>query len=153
MGKVPEERVVLSPAVYDNDGLQPETTMNIKRLFTITSTILLSSFFVACSSSIPRKEPASVRFPEVHAESLAGEKVSLPADLAGAPAILLVGYAQNAQFDIDRWILGLKQLGSKTKILELPTIKGMLPGMASTFINQGMKRGIPSEDWSSVVTV
>lgn len=116
-----------------------------------TSVILFS--LLACSSSIPRKTPGIQNFPDIKAESLSGDSVSLPDDLKGAPAIILVGYAQNAQFDIDRWILGLKQLGSSIKLLELPTIKGIMPGMVASLITNGMKRGIPNEDWSSVVTV
>lgn len=122
---------------------------NMKR----ASWALILMLICGCSASIPRREPPKEMFPTVRAETLDGKALTLPADLRGAPAILLVGYAQRAQFDIDRWILGLQQLGDGTKLLEVPTIKGMLPGLAANMINQGMRRGIPSEDWSSVATV
>ena len=106
-----------------------------------------------CSSTVARKDPGSRPFPDVRGTSLDGADMRLPAALRGAPAVLLVGYVQESQFDIDRWILGLKQLESSVKILEVPTIAGSLPKMASSFIDSGMRRGIPKEDWAAVVTV
>ncbi|NDC39117.1 MAG: hypothetical protein EBZ48_13905 [Proteobacteria bacterium] len=106
-----------------------------------------------CSSTVARKEPGTRVFPEVTGSSLDGKKVMLPHDLKGSPAILLVGYVQETQFDLDRWILGLKQLGTTVRILEIPTIVGVLPKAASNFIDSGMRSGIPKEDWPIVVTV
>jgi len=38
-------------------------------------------------------------------------------------------------------------------VREIPTIAGLVPGMIGGWIDGGMRRGIPSEDWGSVVTV
>ena len=120
-----------------------------------TALLLLFFLFIAsgCSKTITNITPSNKAFPSVKGDSLDGKLVNIPEDLKGAPAILLVGYTQKTQFDIDRWILGLKQIKSQAKILELPTIPGLLPGLAADFISNGMKRGIPREDWPSVVTV
>jgi hypothetical protein len=67
--------------------------------------------------------------------------------------VLLIGYKQNAQFDLDRWILGMLQAGTPVRFLEVPTIPGMVPGMISGYIDDGMRSGIPNEDWGVVVTV
>ena len=67
--------------------------------------------------------------------------------------LLLVGYEQDTQFDIDRWLLGLTQAGVKVRTHELPTIPGLAPRMFSGSIDNGMRSGIPSEDWGAVITV
>ena len=108
----------------------------------------------ACSSEpLPNRNPVGEAFPAVAGESLAGEPIALPADLEGQPAILLVGYLQQAQFDIDRWLMGLIQAGVALPILELPTIPDLVPTMASRWIDDGMRSGIPEEDWAVVVTL
>lgn len=93
------------------------------------------------------------QFPSVVGSSLAGNDVRIPEDFAGKPTLLLVGYEQKAQFDIDRWILGVLQAEIPVKIVEVPTIAGMMPQMVESFISDGMRSGIPKEDWSTVVTV
>lgn len=108
---------------------------------------------LACSSPIPNRDPVGQAFPRVQGKSLEGEAMTLPDDLAGAPAILLVGYVQDTQFDLDRWLLGLLDSGTPVRILEVPTIPGLVPGLFSDSIDSGMREGIPSEDWSLVVTV
>jgi hypothetical protein len=107
----------------------------------------------ACSSPRPNRDPTGERFPDVVGESLDGQDVNLPADLAGEKALLLVGYVQKTQFDIDRWLLGLLQSKVPVRLVEVPTIEGLLPRLASGWIDDGMRSGIPQEDWSSVVTV
>jgi hypothetical protein len=92
-------------------------------------------------------------FPSVRGTALDDTPVSIPEDFAGAPVVLLVGYKQNSQFDIDRWLLGLSETGTAVAVRELPTLPGLLPGMFSGWIDGGMRRGIPTEDWFSVVTV
>ena len=114
---------------------------------------LLPPLLGGCTSTAPRKEPGASILPRLQGTSLDGKAVVLPDDLKGAPAILLVGYVQESQFDIDRWILGLKQTQSTVKVLEVPAISGALPRLAANFIDSGMRRGIPQEDWPAVVTV
>lgn len=114
---------------------------------------LLALMLTACGSPIPNRDPTGEGFPSVQGRSLEGESVSLPDALAGEPAVLLVGYVQNAQFDLDRWILGLLEAETPVKLLEIPTIKGLVPGMIANTIDEGMRGGIPEEDWGSVVTV
>lgn len=82
-----------------------------------------------------------------------GEKVAIPEKFEGKNTLLLVGYVQRAQFDIDRWILGALQADINVEIVEVPTISGMLPQMVQGFIDNGMRSGIPKSDWGSVVTV
>lgn len=116
----------------------------------VTSTLLLA----ACGSVVkPAATVTSAPFPRVAGESLKSERVIIPDAYRGKNTLLLVGYAQKAQFDIDRWILGVLQADIPVEIVEVPTIAGMVPQMVQGFINNGMRSGIPQSDWASVVTV
>jgi len=112
---------------------------------------LITGALASCSSTVANRDPVGQVFPSVTGESLSGEKVSLPP--SDRATILLIGYVQKAQFDADRWIYGLLQAQIDARILELPTIPGIFPNVISGSIDSGMKSGIPSEDWASVVTV
>ncbi len=82
-----------------------------------------------------------------------GTAVALPEVGKGAPLLLLIGYQQNSQFDLDRWLQALSLAAVRVRTFEVPTIPGLVPGMFSGFIDGGMRRGIPEEDWGGVVTV
>jgi len=116
---------------------------------------VLSVPFLAasCGTTWPRRDPTGEMFPSVSGTSLQGEDVQLPDALAGAPALLAIGYEQDAQFDLDRWFQGLDMAGGKVRALEVPTIPGWIPNLISGTIDSGMRRGIPEEDWAGVVTV
>jgi len=116
--------------------------------------LLLIGCTLGCSSKVAT--PNNVKnsmFPTVQGQSLSGETVSIPEKFKGKSTLLLVGYVQRAQFDIDRWILGVLQAEVQVQIVEVPTIAGMLPQMVQSFIDNGMRSGIPEADWGSVVTV
>ena len=118
-----------------------------------TSALLLALAATSCSSTWPRRDPTGEVFPTVTGESLAGATVTLPAVGAGAPLLLLVGYEQETQFDLDRWLLALDQAGWRVTTFEVPTLPGMMPRLFAGFIDGGMRRGIPQEDWAGVVTL
>lgn len=108
----------------------------------------------ACSAPVVRPQKfIGNEFPSISGKALDGTVVTAPASFKGQPTVLLIGYLQKAQFDIDRWILGLLQADVKVRIVELPTIAGMMPEMVQGFIDNGMRRGIPKEDWASVITI
>ena len=67
--------------------------------------------------------------------------------------MLLIGYKQDSQFDIDRWLIGLDMTNTLVDVYELPTIQGMFPRMFSTMIDNGMRKGIPKELWKGVITI
>lgn len=125
--------------------------MDHKILFVTFFMILLG--FTGCSETYPRRDPSGETFPSVAGTSLEGKSFTLPDDLEGKPAVLIVGYLQESQFDIDRWLLGLFDSNVDVAVYEVPTIPGLVPGLFSGRIDQGMRSGIPSEDWASVITV
>ena len=115
--------------------------------------ILPLLLFLGCSTAIENRNPLNQTFPSVSGTSLERNIVSLLKDLKGQYAVLLIGYVQNAQFDIDRWILGFTDSKFSFDIYEIPTIPGMFPGMISGYIDNGMRSGIPQELWKDVITV
>lgn len=126
-------------------------SMRLTVAFLLTGIVLLAAS--GCSSTFPRRDPTGEVFPSVAGTALDGQQVRFPAAGDGQPLLLLVGFDQDAQFDIDRWLLGLDQAAVSVRAFELPTIPGMVPRMISGTIDSGMRRGIPSEDWGGVVTL
>jgi len=116
-------------------------------------TLCLALSSTGCGSPTTNRVPVDERFPSVVGESLAGIEVRVPEDLPSGLNLLLIGYEQRAQFDCDRWLLGLAQAETPVGVREVPTIDGMLPGMFSGSIDSGMRSGIPVEDWGGVITV
>ncbi len=124
------------------------------------SLLLLSLAIVAvvatslggCSSTIENRDPSGEPFPSVEATSLAGEAVKIPEDFAGAPVLLLVGYVQGTQFDIDRWLYGAIDAELEIALREVPAARGAAASLAKGFIDSGMQRGIPRDEWGAVTT-
>lgn len=119
------------------------------RILTAIVLLLLSG----CSSQYPNQDLLGKQFPTVSGESLEKEKVVIPTDFNNEHSLLLIGYKQDSQFDIDRWLIGLDMAGVTTPTYELPTIQGMAPRMFSTLIDNGMRKGIPKELWAGVITI
>ncbi|WP_412972045.1 hypothetical protein [Glaciecola sp. MF2-115] len=123
----------------------------IKRIFSL---VFLLAFLSGCASyDYPSNVKIGDTMVQASGESLEGEAVSIPSDFKGEQTLLLFGYVQDSQFDIDRWLIGLDMTKTQVSVYEIPTIKGMLPRMFSTFIDGGMRKGIPKQLWKGVVTV
>ena len=106
-----------------------------------------------CASTRPRHDPTGELLPRVTGTALTGEERVLPDCFRGEPVLLLVGYLQHSQFDIDRWLLGLMTVEAQVRVAEIPTIPGMAPSLFSGMIDDGMRRGIPRDDWAGVITL
>lgn len=118
--------------------------------------ILLSLIMLVttgCSTVYPNNTLVGQTFPSVTGESLEEKVVNIPEDFDGDFTLLLVGYKQDSQFDIDRWLIGLDMTNTAVDVYELPTIKGLFPRMFSTMINNGMRKGIPKDLWKGVITI
>ncbi len=128
----------------------------IKLLFAVVIVGLGSISVIAitgCQTVWENRNPVGDHFPAVKGKSLSGDLVNLPEAYSGSPVLLLVGYVQETQFDLDRWSIGLVQLEFPDRVVEIPTIPGAVPSLFSSMIDGGMRSGIPSEDWASVVTL
>lgn len=106
-----------------------------------------------CATHHPNQNPVGQVFPDVYGEGLDGTPYRIPADFTGRSVVLLIGYRQDSQFDIDRWLIGLDMTETRVDVYELPTIAGMFPRMFKTRIDDGMRAGIPKDLWKGVVTV
>lgn len=116
-------------------------------------TLLLAFILAACTQTYPNQQVQGRVFPNVKGEGLDKQIRQLPEYFSGRPTVLLLGYKQNSQFDIDRWLIGLDMTETNVDVYELPTIQGWLPRQIKGTINQGMRKGIPEELWSIVITV
>jgi len=114
---------------------------------------LFALFTIGCSSNYNNKSHVGHPFPSIKGENLEKEVVSIPEVFKGKNTLLLIGYKQDSQFDIDRWLIGLDMTETQVNVYELPTIQGLFPRMFSTVINNGMRAGIPKSLWKGVITV
>ena len=121
----------------------------MRSLLVLISILLLS----ACSTTYPNQSITGKVFPSVTGQTLEQNAMRLPEDVRGDMTLLLIGYKQDSQFDIDRWLIGLDMTNTKVAAYEVPTIQGLFPRMFSTMIDNGMRAGIPKPLWKGVVTV
>ena len=120
----------------------------------LSAVLVLVLFFSGCANyDYPSQVSIGDKMIEASGGNLEGETVLIPQDFAGQETLLLFGYKQDSQFDIDRWLIGLDMTQTKVAAYEIPTIQGMLPRMFSGFIDSGMRKGIPKALWKGVVTV
>lgn len=107
-----------------------------------------------CGTTYPNRNIVGERFPTVRGKSLSGQEMTLPDQFKGKMVIIVIGYVQETQFDIDRWGIGFftADLNLPT-VYEVPTIPGLLPSLFKETIDKGMRSGIPAESWKDVVTV
>ena len=110
-------------------------------------------FLAGCATTYTNRNPVGEFFPEISGQTLEKKEVELPEYFSGSEVILLLGYKMDSQFDIDRWLIGLDQTKTEAKVYELPTIQGLFPRMFQTFIDEGMRSGIPKELWGGVITI
>jgi hypothetical protein len=120
------------------------------RLFSLSLFIL---FATGCTTTYSNQSVTGQPFPSVSGHTLEQDSVNIPEDFNGDFTLLLIGYKQNSQFDIDRWLIGLDMTETQVDVYEIPTIQGLLPGMFSTMIDNGMRKGIPKPLWQIVITV
>lgn len=85
-------------------------------------------------------------FPRISSENLNKEPITLPDDLKGQPALLLIAYRQHQQEYVNTWLGHLDTIEEEipgVRVLELPTISSGKWGWMAGFIDGGMRSGIP----------
>lgn len=122
----------------------------MKRILLI---LVTAALLAGCATTYTNRNPVGEIFPNITGESLEKKEIIMPKNFEGSQVVLLLGYKQDSQFDIDRWLIGLDMTNTVVRAFEIPTIQGMLPRMFSTFIDEGMRSGIPKELWGGVITV
>lgn len=93
------------------------------------------------------------KFPTLTAETLAGNKITLPDAVKGKKAFLVVAFERKAQSQADDWYsVYAKQFQAEGYVFyELPMISSMWKWM-SGFIDSGMRSGVPSYKHNNVAT-
>jgi len=116
--------------------------------------IIIVSLFAGCGSTYPNRNIVGETFPSVRGKNLEGLEISLPDEFKGKKVILILGYEQKTQFDIDRWGIGFFTADLPIPpVYEIPTIPGLIPSLFKESIDSGMRSGIPKESWKDVITV
>lgn len=87
-------------------------------------------------------------FPKMEGIDLLGETRSVPDTFAGKLNIVAVAFEREQQKDVNTWITVAEDImkdNANVKFYELPVIYEV-NGMYRTWINNGMRAGIPSEE-------
>jgi hypothetical protein len=90
-------------------------------------------------------EETGMQFPAVTGSNLQRKKLSLPGAFEGELNLVFVAFQQWHQRQVDTWIPFARELEGthpEVRYYELPTIQ-RLNALARTFINEGMRAGIP----------
>jgi len=93
--------------------------------------------------------------PRLKGEFLTGRTAVLPEAAAGRVTLLLLGFTYDSRFAVEAWAKRfLEQFKADPRVTfyEVPMIGG-LARMGKWFINGGMRRGTPKEDYEHVITV
>ncbi|MBO6739828.1 MAG: hypothetical protein JJ916_08225 [Phycisphaerales bacterium] len=88
-------------------------------------------------------------FPQITAENLNRVEMTLPDDLAGSPALILIAYKQKQQTNVNTWLDRMEEIESAipgVQIIETPTISSGKWGWMAGFIDGGMRSGIPDPE-------
>jgi hypothetical protein len=87
------------------------------------------------------------RFPIVSGYNLERQAFEFPRDFSGELNLVIIPFQQYQQRTVNTWIPTLQEIEASFPgfiYYELPTITGM-PAVSRTFINEGMRAGIPDK--------
>ena len=111
---------------------------------------------VAALAAVPAAEILhGERLPPLRGKTLSGNSVVLPQAAAGRVALLLLGFTYESRFAVEAWAKRFRNdFGSDRRVTfyEVPMIGG-LARLGKWFIDDGMRRGTPKDDYEHVVTV
>jgi hypothetical protein len=95
------------------------------------------------------------RLPVLRGEFLSGREAVLPQAADGRIALLLLGFTYESRFAVEAWARRFREGFSsdpRVTFYEVPMIGG-LARLGKWFIDRGMRRGTPTEDYEHVITV
>jgi hypothetical protein len=117
---------------------------------------ILSLFpLVALAAKLSSEIRIGERLPELRGEFLTGRKVVLPQAAEGHVTLLLLGFTYESRFAVEAWANRFRpqfQSDPRVTFYEVPMIGGVAR-LAKWFIDSGMRRGTPKEDYEHVITV
>jgi hypothetical protein len=95
------------------------------------------------------------RLPKLSGEFLTGRAAVLPQAAAGRVALVLLGFTYNSRFSVEPWAQRFRaqfRPDPRVTFYEVPMIGGW-GRVAKWWIEGGMRRGTPKEDYEHVITV
>jgi hypothetical protein len=113
----------------------------------VLGALIISYFRFAVSESRLEVGKDGAYFPAVSGFNLNRQEYEFPRDFEGEYNLVLIPFKQMQQQDVNTWIPAAQELERSTPGLvyyELPTIY-KLPMISRTFINEGMRAGIPDQ--------
>jgi hypothetical protein len=93
--------------------------------------------------------------PALEGEFLSGSRAALPQAASGRVALLLLGFTYESRFAVEAWAGRFRRdfAGDRrVTFYEIPMIGG-IARLGKWFIDSGMRRGTPKEDYENVITV
>jgi uncharacterized protein len=93
--------------------------------------------------------------PVINGKTLDGKAISIPGDTKGKLALLAMGFAYEARFDVADWVeLARERFGQEPDVLlyEMPMVGGIYR-LFEPIIQAGMRQGTPAEMFGDVITV
>ena len=93
--------------------------------------------------------------PRLKGEFLTGRTAVLPQAAAGRVTLLLLGFTYDSRFAVEAWAQRFRErFGTDPRVTfyEVPMIGG-LARIGKWFIDSGMRRGTPKQDYEHVITV
>lgn len=123
-------------------------------MMTLFAPLLL--FGATADSQTVRPLNTGDTLPELRGEFLNGKPAVLPQAASGRPALLLLGFTYDSRVAVETWAARFreqyKSAGDSVTFYEIPMIGGMAR-MGKWFIDSGMRKGTPKQDWEHVITV
>ncbi len=95
------------------------------------------------------------RLPKLRGEFLTGRDAALPEMAAGRVALLLLGFTYKSRFAVEAWANRFRMefpSDPGVTFYEIPMIGGPAR-LGKWFIDSGMRRGTPKNDYERVITV
>jgi hypothetical protein len=96
---------------------------------------------------------AEAHFPTLHAHTLDGHPIHLPAGLPAERTVVILGFSRAQQPSIEAWAKGMQSLGgANLPWLQLPVIDN--PGaVVRTIVNTGMRHAIHRDLWPHIAAL
>ena len=117
--------------------------------------ILMATALISPLPSGETMLPLGKPMPPLKGEFLTGRQALLPDAASGRVALLALGFTYNSRFAVEAWIgCFRKDFADNPQVTfyEVPMIGGMAR-LGGWFIDRGMRRGTPTQDWGNVITV
>ncbi len=93
--------------------------------------------------------------PRLRGKFLTGRTAVLPEAASGRLALLLLGFTYDSRFAVEAWAKRFREefeSDPRVTFYEIPMIGG-LARLGKWFIDSGMRRGTPKQDYEHVITV